>query len=90
MTYKMIEVLQEFNFQVIYGPVEKHGNADALFRQTTKEPEWQEGEEEAVTGSCPEYMNSETAIAKLRAPEVLLWIKEHSEEKKRGLSGTQS
>ena len=77
----MIEVLQEFDFQVVHRPGEKHGNADALSRQTTREPEWQEGEEEATTGSCPEPMNLETTIAKLREPEVfLLSITEHSEE----------
>ena len=81
MTYRMIEVLQEFDFQVVHRPSEKHGNADALSRQTTREPERQEGEEEALTGSCPDPTNLETAIAKLREPEVfLLSITQHSEE----------
>ena len=81
MTYRMIEVLQEFDFQEVHRPGEKHGNADALSRQTTREPEWQEGEEEAFTGSCPEPTNLETAIAKLREPEVfLLSITQQSEE----------
>ena len=81
MTYRMIDVLQEFDFQVVHRPGEKHGNADALSCQTTREPEWQEGEEEAATGSCPEPTNLETAIAKLREPEVfLLSITEPSEE----------
>ena len=81
MTYRMIEVLQKFDFQVFHRPGEKHGNADALSRQTTREPEWQEGEEEATTGSCPEPTNLETAVAKLREPEVfLLSITQHSEE----------
>ena len=57
MTYRMIEVFQEVDFQVVHRPGEKHGNADALSRQTTREPEWQKGEEEATTGSCPEPMN---------------------------------
>ena len=75
----MIEVLQEFDFQVDNRPCEKHGNADAHSRRTIREPEWQEDEEEATTGSCPESTNMETAIAKLREPEVLS-IMEHSEE----------
>ena len=77
----MIEVLQEFDFQVVHRLGEKHGNADALSRQTTSEPEWQEGEEEALTGSCPEPTKMETAIAKLREREVfLLSTTHHSEE----------
>ena len=81
MIYRMIEVLEEFDFQVVQRPDEKHGNADALSRQTTRKPEWQEGEQEATTGSCPEPTNLETAIAKLREPKVfLLSITQHSEE----------
>ena len=57
MTYRMIEVLHEFDFQVVHRLGEKHGNVDALSRQTTKGPEWQGGEEEATTGSCPELTN---------------------------------
>ena len=72
MLYRKIEVLQEFAFQVFHRPDEKHGNADALSRQTTREPEWQEGEEGEATGSSPEPMNLETAIAKLREPDVFL------------------
>ena len=81
MTYKMTEVLQELDFRVVHRPGEKHGNADALSRQTTREAEWQEGEEGATTGSCPEPMNLETAYAKLREPELfLLSITENLEE----------
>ena len=77
----MIGVLQEFDFQVVPRRGEKPGNADDLSRQTTREREWQVGEEEAATRSCPELMNLETAISKLREPEVfLLAITEHSEE----------
>ena len=77
----MIEVLQEFDFQVVHRPGEKHGNADAISWQTTREPEWQEGEEEATTGSCPEPMNLETAISKLPEQKVfLLSITEHSKK----------
>ena len=39
MTYKMIKVMQEFQFQVVRRPGEKHCNADARSRQATREPE---------------------------------------------------
>ena len=39
MTCRMIEVLQEFSFQMVPQLGEKHGNADALSRQTTREPD---------------------------------------------------
>ena len=70
MTYRMIEVLQEFDFQVVHRLGEKNGTADALSRQITTEPEWQEGEEEEATGFCPEPMKLETAKAKLRKTDV--------------------
>ena len=81
MADRMIEVLQEFDFQVVHRPGEKPGNADALSRQTKREPKWQEGEGEAATGSCQVLMNLATAIAKFREPEIfLLPITEHSVE----------
>ena len=45
MAYRLIEVLQEFDFQVAHRPGEKPGNADALSRQTKREPNWQEARE---------------------------------------------
>ena len=85
----MIEVLQEFDFQVVHRLGEKHGNADALSRQTKREPEWQEREEEAANGSCQEPMNLETAKAKLREPEVF-FVNNGAFRRKLALSGTQS
>ena len=82
----MIEVLQEFDFEVDNRPCEKHGNADAHSRRTIREPEWHE--DEATTGSCPESTNVETAIAKLREPEV--FVNNGAYRRKRGFSGNQS
>ena len=62
----MIEVLQEFDFQVVHRPGEKDCISDALSWQTTREPEWQEDEEEAATRSGPQPTNFETVIANLR------------------------
>ena len=70
MTFRMIEVLREFDFQVVHRPGEKIGNGDALSQQTTEELGWKEGEEETATGSSSEPMNLGTALANLRESEV--------------------
>ena len=67
MTFRMIETLQEFDFQVVHRPGNKHGNADALSRQTTQTPEWTE-EETAAQATCPESLDLETALSNLRKP----------------------
>ena len=67
--------MREFLFQVVHRPGEKQDNADAFSRQTTRELEWQEDHEEAATGSCLELVNLETAIAKMREPEVFVLSK---------------
>ena len=56
--------------QVFQWPGERHGNTHALSRQTTNEPAWKEGQEDAAIGSCPKPMKLETASANLREPEV--------------------
>lgn len=62
MTFRMVQVLQEFDFEVVHRPGQKHGNADGLSRQTTTMPDWSEGEKETHWVSCPEPMDWTEAL----------------------------
>ena len=48
----MLQRLQEFNFQVLHRPGDKHGNADGLSRQCSNTPELTEAERQDLFGSC--------------------------------------
>ena len=66
MTFRMLQALQEFDFEVVHRPGNKHGNADGLSRQPTEEPTWKEGEQESATGTCPEAKTIDDALAEIR------------------------
>ena len=44
MIFKMLQRLQEFDFQVVHRPEDKHGEADGLSRQCSITPELSEAE----------------------------------------------
>ena len=53
MIFRMLQRLQEFNFQVVHRTGDKHGNADELSRQCSITPELTEAERLVMFGSCP-------------------------------------
>ena len=53
MLFRMLQRLQEFDFQVEHRPGDKHGNADGLSRQYSITPELTEAERLVMFGSCP-------------------------------------
>ena len=53
MIFRMLQKLQEFDFQVVHRPGEKHGNADGLSRQCSVTPEVSEEEKLQMFGTCP-------------------------------------
>ena len=66
MTFRMLQHLQEFNYEIVHRAGNKHANADGLSRMTEEEPEWEPGEKEQVTGQCPEPQEIEEALKKVR------------------------
>ena len=66
MTFRMIQKLQEFDFMFVHRAGNQHGNADGLSRRTSEEPDWAPGEREELTGSCPEPVSLEVALARTR------------------------
>ena len=53
MIFRMLQKLQEFDFQVVHSPGEKHGNVDGLSRQCSVTPEVSEEEKLQMFGTCP-------------------------------------
>ena len=53
MIFRMLQKLQEFDFQVFHRPAEKHGNADGPSRQSSKTPELSVEEQKQLFGDCP-------------------------------------
>ena len=66
MTFRMLQHLQEFNYEIVHRAGNKHANADGLSRMTEEEPEWEPGEKEQVTGQCPEPQEIEEALKRVR------------------------
>ena len=53
MIFRILQKLQEFDFQVVQRPGEKHGNAIGLSRQCSWTPELTEEEKKEMFGDCP-------------------------------------
>ena len=53
MIFRMLQKLQEFDFQVVHRSGEKHGNADGLSRQSSNTPEISVEEQKELFGDCP-------------------------------------
>ena len=66
MTFRMLQVLQEFEFEVVHRAGNKHANADGLSRMIEEEPEWRPGEKEELMGDCPEPCSLENALSRLK------------------------
>ncbi|XP_075258359.1 uncharacterized protein LOC142350397 [Convolutriloba macropyga] len=61
----MLQRLQEFDFQVVHRPGDKHGNADGLSRQCSITPELTEAERQVMFGSCPSANSFEDALGRI-------------------------
>ena len=42
--FRMLQHLQEFNYEIVHRAGDKHANEDGLSRMTEEEPEWEPGE----------------------------------------------
>ena len=62
MTFQTIQKMQEYNYQKVHRPGEKHCNADGLSRRPNEKPEWKEGGEEELRSQYPEFQTMEKAL----------------------------
>ena len=53
MILRMLQKLQEFEFQVVSRPGERHGNADRLSKQGSQTPKSTGEEKKGMFGGCP-------------------------------------
>ena len=65
MILRMLQRLQEFVFQVVHRPGDKHGNADGLSRQCSITPELTEADRLVMIGSCPSANSMEEALGRI-------------------------
>ena len=66
MIFRMLQKLQEFDFQVVHQPGEKHGNADGLSRQNSKTPELSVEEQKRLFGNCPAAETLDDALGHIQ------------------------
>ena len=62
MIFSMLQRPQEFDFQVVHRPGDKHGSSDGLSRQCSITPEPTEAERLVMFGSCPSANSLEDAL----------------------------
>ena len=65
MIFRMLQRLQEFDFQVIHRPEDKHGNEDGLSKQCSITPELTEAERLVMFGSCPSANSLEDVLGRI-------------------------
>ena len=65
MIFRMLQRLQEFNFQVVHRPGDKHGSTDGLSRQCSITPELTDAERLVMFGSCPSANSLEYALGRI-------------------------
>ena len=65
MILRILQRLQEFDFQVVHRPGDKHGNADGLSRQRSITPELTEAERVVMFESCPSARSLEDALGRI-------------------------
>ena len=63
--FRMLQRLQEFGYQVVHRPGDKHGNADGLSRQCSITTELTEFERLDMFGSCPSANSLEDALRRM-------------------------
>ncbi|MEL7181406.1 MAG: reverse transcriptase domain-containing protein, partial [Pseudomonadota bacterium] len=68
MTFRMLQKLQEFDYEFVHRAGEKHGNADGLSRQIPEEqlPGWLDGELEQLVQPEPEPCSMKEAIQRVK------------------------
>ena len=73
MTFRMLQKLQEFDYEFVHRAGEKHGNADGLSRQIPDEqlPGWLDGELEQLVQPEPEPCSMKEAIQRVKQSLVL-------------------
>ena len=88
----MVQKLQEYDYQIVHRPGDKHCNADGLSQRPNDIPQLLHGEEDALRGPIPEFTEFESApfeaerdlrAARTKAREIL--ILEKSEDATRHL-----
>ena len=58
----MVQKLQEYDYQIVHRPGDKHCNADGLSRRPNGIPQWLPEEEEALRGPIPEFTEFDRAL----------------------------
>ena len=67
MIFRMLQRLQDFEFQVVHRPGDKHGNADGLSRQCSIIPELTEAKRLVMFGSCLSANSLEEAFVRINS-----------------------
>ena len=62
MTFRMVQKLQEYDYQIVHRSGDKHCNADGLSRRPNDVPQWLPGQEEALKGPIPEFTEFDSAL----------------------------
>ena len=62
MTFRMVQKLQEYDYQIVHRPGDKYCNADGLSRRPNDVPQWLPGEEDALRGPIPEFTEFDSAL----------------------------
>ena len=62
MTFRMVQKLQEHDYQIVHRPGDKYCNADGLSRRPNDVPQWLPGEEDALRGPIPEFTEFDSAL----------------------------
>ena len=53
MTFRMVQKLQEYDYQIVHRPSDEHFYAGGLSRRPNDIPQWLPGEEDALRGPIP-------------------------------------
>ena len=62
MNFRMVQKHQEYDYQIVHRPGDKHCNADGLSRIPNDVPQWLPGEEDALRGPIPEFTEIDSAL----------------------------
>ena len=62
MTFRMVQKWQEYDYQIVHRPGDKHCNTDGLSRRPNDVPQWLPGEEETLRGPIPEFTEFDSAL----------------------------
>ena len=62
MTFRMVQKLQEYDYQIVHRPGDKHCNAVGLSRRPNDVPQWLPGEDDVLRGPIPEFTDFDSAL----------------------------